>query len=249
MCWMKDLMCMTRGSSQSAGTRQRAMMDERLSSVRCVCQHNWLVLRIACVAVCTALRQYARGILLDIGCGEKPYRSMTEGLVTEHIGLDHPDSLHSKEHVDLFGTAYEAGMPDASVDTVLCTAVLEHLERPQDAINEMYRVLKRGGHVILTAPFFWHLHEEPRDFYRYTKHGLAHLFTTAGFDIVEIRPLSGFIVTFCQELVYFLNPLRRGPFRFPMMLVQSAIQATAYWLNRFDRSHGFTWAYLAVAKK
>ena len=153
--------------------------------------HNWLVLRIGRPAVAGALRQHASGVLLDIGCGEKPYRSMTEGLVTQHIGLDHPCSTHSKEHVDVFGTAYETGMRNASVDTVLCTAALEHLERPQDAINEMYRVLKPGGHVILTAPLFWHLHEEPRDFYRYTKHGLAHLFATAGFHIVEIRPLSG----------------------------------------------------------
>ena len=212
-------------------------------------EHNWLVHRIHDAALRIALQQYACGVLVDIGCGKKPYQTMTEGLVTTHIGLDHPGSFHSKSQVDILATAYETSLADNSVDTVLCTVVLEHLECPQDALNEFFRILKPGGYLILSAPLFWHLHEEPRDFYRYTKHGLSHLFTTADFEIVEIKPLSGFIVTFGQELVYVLNQLRRGPLRYPVALVQTIIQASAFWLNRWDWSYGFTWAYLAVAKK
>jgi len=212
-------------------------------------KHNWLVHHIHDAALPITVHQCARGILVDIGCGEKPYQALTQGLVSVHLGLDHPGSLHSKEHVDIFGTAYETGLADNSIDTVLCTVVMEHLERPQDALFEMHRILKPGGHVILSAPLFWHLHEEPRDFYRYTKYGLAHLFTTAGFEIVEIKPLAGFVVTLGQELVYFLNYFRRGPLRLPISMVQSAIQLLAYGLNRWDRSSGFTWAYLAVVRK
>jgi len=211
--------------------------------------HNWLVHSIHDAALTAAINKYANGVLLDIGCGEKPYRTLTDGRVTAHLGLDHPGSLHSKKRVDIFGTAYETGLADNSVDTVLCTVVIEHLERPQDALCEMYRILKPGGHVILSAPLFWHLHEEPRDFYRYSKYGLAHLFTTAGFEIVEIKPLAGFVVTFGQELVYFLNYFRRGPLRLPVSIVQSGIQLLAYGLNRWDRSSGFTWAYLAIGRK
>jgi hypothetical protein len=78
---------------------------------------------------------------------------------------------------------------------------------------------------------------------------IAYLFTTAGFEVMEIKPLSGFIVTFRQKLVYFLNCLRRGPLRYPVMLLQTGIQALAYWVNRWDRSYGFTWTYLLVARK
>lgn len=219
------------------------MTDNNWSSI------SWLVHKIHDNALGMALHQYAGGLLLDIGCGEKPYRTMTDGLVTAHIGLDYPGSLHSKEQIDIFATAYETGFAKESVDTVLCTVVLEHLERPQDAINEMFRILKPGGYVVLSAPLFWHLHEEPRDFYRYTKYGLAHLLTTGGFGIVEIKPLAGFIVTFSQELVYFLNYLHRGLFRYPVGLLQALIQVLAYCLNRWDRSSNFTWAYLAVAQK
>jgi SAM-dependent methyltransferase len=212
-------------------------------------RHNWLVHRIHDTALKIALHKYARGLLLDIGCGEKPYHTLTKGSVDMHFGLDHPGSFHNKSQVDLFATAYKTGVANKSVDTVLCTVVMEHLERPQDAMNEMYRILKPGGYIILSAPLFWHLHEEPRDFYRYTKYGLNHLFNTAGFETVEIKPLSGFIVTFSQELVYFLDKLNRSILRYPTEMLQSLIQAMAFWLNHWDKSYRFTWAYLAIAKK
>lgn len=212
-------------------------------------KHNWLVYRIHDKALAEALNQYADGVLLDIGCGEKPYQKLTQDLVTKHIGLDHPGSSHSKQQVDIFGTAYDTGVANDSINTVLCTVVLEHLERPQDAINEMHRILCPDGHVVLTVPLFWHLHEEPRDFYRYTKHGLRHLFETAGFEIVVIKPLSGFVVTFSQEFVYFIGRLRRGLLRYPIAILQLVIQQIAFWLNRWDKSYGYTWAYLVVAKK
>jgi SAM-dependent methyltransferase len=195
------------------------------------------------------LNIYAKGILIDIGCGEKPYQTLTKGKVIAHIGLDHPGSLHSNTHVDLLATAYQTGIEKNSVDTILSTVVIEHLERPQEAIKEMFRILKPGGYMILTAPLFWHIHEEPRDFYRYTKYGLKHLLTNAGFDIIEIKPLSGFIVTFSQELIYFLKQVQCRFFQiliYPLLLI---IQYIAFWLNRWDHSYRFTWAYLAVCKK
>lgn len=214
---------------------------------------NWLVHRIHDAALEKALQQYAKGVLLDIGCGEKPYQTMTEGLVIKHVGLDHPGSLHSKSQVDIFGTAYETGLADKSVDTVLCTWVLEHLERPYDAINEMHRILKPVGHVILTAPLFWHLHEEPRDFYRYTKYGLKYLFEKNGFEVVKLKALSGFCVTFGQELVYYMWRFRRGgklnPLWWIIPVIGTIIQGVCYLLNKIDHSEQFTWGYLVVVRK
>jgi SAM-dependent methyltransferase len=195
------------------------------------------------------LSKYASGTLVDIGCGEKPYARMTQGLVTKHVGVDHPDTEHARGNIDVFATAYETTLPDASADTVLCTVVLEHLERPQDAVREMYRILKPGGCVILSAPFFWHLHEEPRDFFRYTRCGLEYLFNDAAFQIVELKALSGFIVTFGQELCYFIERFNRRPLRLLFRVVQNCIQAAAYFLNRWDHSTRFSWAYILVARK
>ncbi|MGD8751988.1 MAG: methyltransferase domain-containing protein [Anaerolineales bacterium] len=212
-------------------------------------QHNWLVHRVHDSELSLAIREYASGILLDIGCGEKPYRILGNGLVSQHFGLDHPGSIHNKINVDVFATAYETGIANNTVKTILCTAVLEHLEKPQDATDEMYRILEPGGYVILSTPLFWHLHEQPRDFYRYTKYGLEYLFREAGFDIVEIRPLSGFIVTFAQEFCYLLQRIRRRPMGWFVLGIQLLIQFIAYILNRWDCSYDFTWAYLMVTRK
>lgn len=173
-------------------------------------QHNWLIFSIVNPSLKERLRQYAHGKMLDIGCGEKPYKEMASPYVEQHIGVDHENTFHDKENIDLSGTAYQIPVEANSVDCVLCTYVLEHLEEPGEAITESYRVLKEGGYAIYTVPLFWHVHEAPRDFYRYTEFGLKYLFEKSGYEIVEIKPLTGFVVTFCQALVYVLYKFRRG---------------------------------------
>ena len=214
--------------------------------------HNWLIYRLIDPALQRRLAQYATGSLIDIGCGDKPYLEMAAPYVSEHVGLDHEASLHDRTQIDLVGTAYTIPAPAQRYATVLCTDVLEHLEEPGAALAEAFRVLKPGGYAIYTVPLFWHLHEEPRDFYRYTRHGLKYLFEKVDFEIIEILPLSGFIATFSQELVYFLYGLRGrriNPLWWIIPVLGAAIQATAYALNKIDRSHAFTIEYLIVARK
>ena len=214
---------------------------------------NWLVYKIHDEALLEVISKYARGKLIDIGCGEKPYRKMVKPYIAEHIGFDYKNTLHDKSKIDLFGTAYDIPAGNNSFDTILCTAVLEHLEEPSKAIKEANRILKKGGYAIYTMPLFWHLHEEPRDFYRYTKYGLKYLFEKNGFEIVELKPLSGFFVTFGQELVYYLWRFRKGgklnPLWWIIPIMGMFIQAVCLLLNRIDRSYGFTWGYLLVARK
>lgn len=211
--------------------------------------HNWLVLALGRQAIARAAQEYASGILVDIGCGEKPKEPIFSSLVTNHVGLDHPHTSHLSDSIDVFGTAYATPFATDCCDTVLLTAVLEHLEEPKLALAEAYRILRPAGCVILTTPLIWHLHEEPRDFYRYTKYGLSYLLTQVGFEIVELVPTSGFVVTFAQELCYFLQRFHRRPIGWLIAGMQFLIQWTAYQLNRWDRSHGFTWMYLVVARK
>ena len=191
------------------------------------------------------------GRLLDIGCGTKPYAQLIKPYVTEHVGVDHESTFHSKENVDLFGTAYVIPEPDASFDSALCTAVLEHLEEPEQALRECYRVLKPGGVAIYSVPFIWHLHEEPRDFYRFSKYGLDYLFSKVGFDVIEIKALSGFWVTFGQLFVYNLYRFNRGPlcwFRI-IDVLGLALQEAAYVMHKCDRTEQWTWMYMVAARK
>jgi ubiquinone/menaquinone biosynthesis C-methylase UbiE len=213
--------------------------------------HSLLIHRIHDRALLAAAARHLHGRVIDIGCGEKPYETLLAPHVREYVGVDHTDSPHDRSRVDLDGTAYALSVPDASFDGAVCTAVLEHLEEPEDALRECLRVLRPGAAAIYTVPFIWHLHEEPRDFYRYSVHGLRYLFEKAGFEIVEIRPLSGFWVTFGQLLAYNVNRLNRGPLRW-LRIVDAAtllVQGVAWLLDRIDRTEQWTWMYLVVARR
>jgi ubiquinone/menaquinone biosynthesis C-methylase UbiE len=195
--------------------------------------------------------QIIKGRLLDIGCGQKPYKKMLETYVSEHIGVDHPATLHDTSQIDLFGLAYDVPVSDQSFDTAICTAVLEHLEEPELALRECFRVLKPGGMAIYSVPFIWHVHEAPRDFYRYSKYGLQYLFEKVGFEIVEIKALSGFWFTFGQLLVYNLYRFNIGPLRTLRIidLLGLLVQAVAYSLDSIDKTEQWTWMYMIVARK
>jgi SAM-dependent methyltransferase len=211
--------------------------------------HNWLIHRIHDKYLMNTLETYADGLLIDIGCGRKPYINLINKLGILYIGLDHPGSPHRELLVDIFALAHETGIAKDSVNTILCTFVLEHLEFPGLAIKEFYRILSPGGFLILSAPLFWHIHEAPRDYYRFTKYGLLRLFEEAGFEVVNIIALSGFIVTYSQEFVYFLFHFKQGLLKYPIAIIQGLIQIAAYLLHKWDQSDEFTWAYLIIGKK
>jgi len=212
---------------------------------------NILINRIHDKQLLDYAERYLSGNLLDIGCGTKPYKDMLSPFVEEHVGVDHEETLHDKSNVDLFGTAYEIPSDNESFDSAICTAVLEHLEEPEQALRECYRVLKPGGTAIYSVPFIWHLHEEPRDFYRYTKYGLKYLFEKAGFEVLQITPLSGFWVTFGQLFVYNIYRFHRGPLRYIPVIpaLGLVIQGVSYILDRIDKSEQWTWMYMVVARK
>ena len=212
---------------------------------------NMLVNRIHDQHLQRFASRYLHGRLIDIGCGNRPYASMLAPFVTAHVGVDHAGTAHDLDRADLVGTAYALPVPDASFDSALCTAVLEHLEEPEAALRECHRVLKPGGIALYSVPFIWHLHEEPRDFFRFSRHGLGYLFGKVGFEVVVLKPLSGFWVTFGQLLVYNLYRHNRWILRRLrlMDLLALVVQGAAYGLDRLDRAEEWTWMYMVVARK
>ncbi len=69
--------------------------------------------------------------------------------------------------------------------------VLEHLTEPSKMLGEAFRVLHPGGWLLLSAPMTWRHHEEPLDFFRYTRYGLLYLVEQAGFQVQNIAPAGG----------------------------------------------------------
>lgn len=130
------------------------------------------------------LRANAVGDVLDLGCGDMPYRSAIIDQVATYDGLDITPRNESVRYV----TSVEdmTPVPDSCYDTVICTELLEHVEDPRHVAAEIHRVLRPGGRLVLSVPFLGRLHEEPRDFYRYTRHGLRTIFGECGFVIDEV---------------------------------------------------------------
>ena len=188
------------------------------------------------------------GKLLDVGCGSGEKRVVIPKNA-KYFGLDHANSKHAAFHTDVLATAYDIPFKNGSFDTLFCTGVLEHLEEPYSAIEESYRVLRPGGYAIYTVPLFWHIHEEPRDFYRYTSYALRYLFEKAGFHISTIDPLSGFWVTAGSMFNYYMSLFARGPFRYAVRFLTSINNLLCFALNRCHKPAKFTWMYLVVAYK
>ena len=114
---------------------------------------------------------------LDIGAQAGPYGAY----FPNRVALD----LHPRPGIQIVADAQALGLASGAFDVVLCTEVLEHLPEPRQAINEMYRVLKPGGTLLLTTRFLFPIHDAPQDYFRFTKYGLRHLLRA--FEIVELR--------------------------------------------------------------
>jgi SAM-dependent methyltransferase len=145
----------------------------------------------------------ARGRLLDVGCGVKPYRALFPA-VTEHLGIERPGTLSKSRVVDVWGDALALPFRAASFDTVLCSEVLEHVPEPGRLFEEAARMLKPGGMLILSTPQVWGLHEEPFDYYRFTRYGLSHLARASGLEVVEVHATCGTFAMVGQRLSSFL---------------------------------------------
>jgi ubiquinone/menaquinone biosynthesis C-methylase UbiE len=117
------------------------------------------------------------GRTLDLGAQNGPYAAQ----FPRRVALD----LHPAANIHLRGDAHALPFVDGAFDVVLCTEVLEHLTEPQRAIDEMFRVLKPGGELLLTTRFLFPIHDAPCDYFRFTKYGLRHLLRR--FEDVQIE--------------------------------------------------------------
>ena len=133
-------------------------------------------------------------ILVDIGGGHSPqYKPLLKKISTKYINIE----INKGPEVDKVGSAYDIPLPSSSSDVVALFMVMEHLSRPLSALEECNRILKKNGLIVITTVQYWHTHNHPSDYFRYTKSGLEYLSNEAGFKIVNIWSMGGpFLVIF-----------------------------------------------------
>jgi colanic acid/amylovoran biosynthesis glycosyltransferase len=129
-----------------------------------------------------------KSVLLDFGCGTKPYRKIFENYVTRYIGVD----ISKNPSVDSYSD-YQSKtlLPDAYADIILSTQVLEHVENPTGYLQECYRLLKHDGLFILSTHGTWKYHPNPKDLWRWTGEGLKKVVTENKFYIIDFYGLMG----------------------------------------------------------
>jgi len=161
---------------------------------------------------------------LDIGAQNGPYAAF----FPHRIGLD----IRPGAGVRIIGDAHTLGIGDATFDVVLCTEVLEHLVEPQKAIDEMFRVLKPGGELLLTTRFLFPIHDAPHDYFRYTKYGLRYLLRR--FEILALEEETdavGTLAVLVQRLGMQAETLRWRPLRAAWLLAAQAARPFSFLIT------------------
>lgn len=95
------------------------------------------------------------GVLVDVGCDYPPkIINMVKYDMDFCIGLDSEVPNVVLENVELKQCFIKKTLPVESelADVVTMLAVLEHMEYPRAVIQEIYRILKPGGIILLTVP-------------------------------------------------------------------------------------------------
>ena len=136
-----------------------------------------------------------RGRVIDLG-GHKHssyYKQLKSEQAVEVANFDGVSGTPHKiasgaDHVFDFEKPFP--LQDESFDAVLCINVMEHIFNYKNLIDESFRILKSGGSMNISVPFFFNIHGSPDDYFRYTKSALVRILSEAGFSDVTVTELG-----------------------------------------------------------
>ncbi len=236
-------------------------MDYMISTLKKYLADSWFFPRYIGIVyiepVMREVRSFVRGTMLDLGCGTRRYEVIFREVVDSYIGLDWPE-IKGRAFPDVIGDAMNVPFMDSSVDAVLATELMEHLPSPQKFLLEVARVLREGGVLILSVPFMEPIHEEPRDYYRFTPFSLRLLLEECGFSIRKIWNQGGWwsvvLGSFVNQVLYnWSTALDEAGSRhyslltFIVLPICALAQWLAYQLDRVFCSQRYTLGYTLFA--
>jgi len=201
-----------------------------------------------------SIENYAKGKVLDIGCGNKPYEKWFNPKISSYIGCDIIQSDLCK--VDVLCAANNIPLESDFYDTIFSTQTIEHVEDHQGLVNEAFRLLKKDGYFILSGPMYWYLHEQPYDFFRFTKYGFREVLEKAGFILIDIKANGGMWAVTGQTIIHsFINSnsknffIRFTCFIFKKFRIYWFINSIFGWLDNLDFNDVNTMNYVVVGQK
>lgn len=196
--------------------------------------------------------RFIRGKVLDIGGKKKqkrgsfdPNRIATESW--QYLNID------PRTEPDIAGDATAIPVESTTFDTAILCEVLEHLEHPESAIAEAFRILKPGGSCIITVPFMMPVHADPDDYSRFTDEKLKKLLEASGFQVREITAMGG-LFSVISDLLRFAYVNRKNEFSGLSKIALKQLLPLSRKLQKFDRIHPcassvITTGYGVIAQK
>jgi SAM-dependent methyltransferase len=191
-------------------------------------------------------------LVLDAGAGEGQYKRFFDGHRYVGVDLGVGDAGWNYRALDALTDLSALPFPADTFDAALNIVTLEHLRDPAAAIAEIARVLKPGGRLLLVAPFEWEEHQQPHDFFRYTRFGLRMLLESGGLCEIQIVPAGGFFRLLSRRLLNGLQFFMRGVGGLllpPAVLIFVPLSLLVPLLEPLDRDHHFTLGYICTARK
>lgn len=168
-----------------------------------------------------ALRQYARGDVLDVGgrdfyltakTQQVPFKSWT----TLEPNADHQLAIEDPNFKSVSGDGCRMEFAANTFDTVLNVQVLEHVFEPIKMVHEITRVLRPKGYAIIFLPQGSVPHELPYNYYNFTRPWIEKAMQDAGLEIIKIEPDGGLWSTLASfYLHFFLQVFRAKGFSGP----------------------------------
>jgi SAM-dependent methyltransferase len=150
--------------------------------------------------------------VLDLGCGAGRFMEVIRGAGAEAVGVELAEAAAERARANVPGADVRLVAPDGSlplghgeVDLVWCSEVLEHVPDAEMALQEVRRVLRRGGRLLLTVPFHGRVqaaligltrfdaHFDPQGQHVrfFTARSLARILDATGFAPVHIQARGG----------------------------------------------------------
>lgn len=190
------------------------------------------------------------GLVVDLGCGSKPYRPLFAG---PYLGVDMTSS-HGEP--DALGTAEQTPFASGCAETVLSTQQLEHVSDPRLVLDEARRLLKPGGTLLLSTHGVWPYHPDPADRWRWTEEGLCAEVARSGLVVERIHRQGEFLSAAVMLATYPIGGVRRKGQVFARAAAGAVLYATNLMCGLLDRvsdviglRHYASVGYLVVAKR
>lgn len=150
--------------------------------------------------------------VVDVGCGNCPYRPLFAETGCEYVGCDIDGDVDVR-----FTPGERIDLPDGYADGVVSFQVLEHVWDLDWYLGECQRLLKPGGWLLLSTHGCWPYHPHPTDFRRWTQDGLAQELLIRGLPVATARGIVGplawstYLRLYSAEYLFSRLPLAGAP--------------------------------------